>query len=179
MSADNPVELDPAQLAAEADAVDVPDETPPGAAGEAPPAAPGGEGGELTFDQAEALAASYEGAAFVLYDQAATIVAPNWQVTRDEKRALAHSTAVALALWFPDQQLPPKYVALLTLAGTFYAITDARRDPATGQLRPLRAPPPARPSSSTGGAGSGEDQDQAGPAPAAGAKVGGGFSTAA
>jgi hypothetical protein len=139
--AENVLSVDPVQLEAEAAAVDLPPEAP--IAGEpGSDAAPGaGEpGAALTLDQAEALAASYEAAAVVLYGQAARIVAPNWNVTGGEVRELAHATAVALAHWFPDQQLPPKYAALLALAGTAYAIAEARRDPATGRIRPLRAP---------------------------------------
>lgn len=149
------VDVDPETLAAEAAAVDVL-ELPAAEPAPGEPAA-AGEGAELTLDQAEALAASYEAAAFVLFDQAASIAAPNWNVTREEKRQLAHSTAVALAHWFPNQQLPPKYAALLTLAGTAYGIAEARRDPDTGRIRPLRAPrqasAPLAASPSPGGTG--------------------------
>lgn len=139
MSGENVLEIDPATLAAEAAAVDLPPETPtPGTPGEQPGPGAELEAGELTLDQAEALAASYEAAAVVLYSQAARIIAPNWNITPAETRELGHATAVALALWFPDQQLPPKYAALLALAGTAYALAESRRDPETGRLPPMK-----------------------------------------
>jgi hypothetical protein len=39
-------------------------------------------------------------------------------------------------LWFPDQIIPPKYMALLVIAGVSMEIVQKRRDPATGELRP-------------------------------------------
>ena len=141
MTGENVVEVDQAQLAAEAAAVDVPDVPAP--AGD-PGAADlgGGQADALTIDQAAAMAASYEAGAFILLSQASKIVAPNWRVTDAENRDLAKVTATALALWFPDQQLPPKYAALLALAGCVYGIAESRRDPATGRIRPLRELPP-------------------------------------
>lgn len=133
----NTVQVDEGALAAEADRIlsDVPAElapaTDPAIAGEACAA-------ELTLEQIQAAAAGYEAGAFMIVSQAADVLVPAWEISSDERKALSGSMSLALAAWFPDHQLPPKYMALLAVAGSMYAIVDARRDPTTGKLKPRR-----------------------------------------
>ena len=68
----------------------------------------------------------------------ADAIAPNWGITEPERQQLAEAMALALAAWFPDEQIPVKYVVLLQLAGAGWSIANARRDPTTGKLKPLR-----------------------------------------
>ncbi len=65
--------------------------------------------------------------------------APNWAVTADETHKLSGALAGACMLWFPDQPIPPKYLALLAVVATTAEIVMSRRDPETGQLKPLNA----------------------------------------
>jgi hypothetical protein len=139
----NAVEVDQAALAAEADRIlagapadlaPAIDPAAPALAGELAPAEP-------TLEQIQAAAAGYEGGAFLIVSKAADIVVPAWRISADERKALSSSIALALAAWFPDHQLPPKYVALLGVAGSLYAIVDARRDPETGKLLPRHEQP--------------------------------------
>jgi hypothetical protein len=147
VSGENVVDIEPAVLEQEADAIGAtlgaiePAQAAQDDAGQGGADAGPGGAQALDVDQAAAMAASYEAGAFILLRQASRIVAPNWNVTDAENRELAKATATALALWFPDQQLPPKYAALLALAGCVYGIAESRRDPQTGRIRPLRAPP--------------------------------------
>jgi hypothetical protein len=63
------------------------------------------------------------------------VVAPAWAVTEPEKSKLAKALGVAVALWFPGE-IPEKWVALIVVAGAGFEIVAARRDPATGKLKP-------------------------------------------
>lgn len=88
----------------------------------------------------EEVLAGYTLIAGELVDGAALAVFPNWQVTPAESGKFAGAMARAFLLWFPDQIIPPKYLALVTLAGVGFEIVQARRDPETGKLRPARLP---------------------------------------
>jgi len=65
--------------------------------------------------------------------------APNWAVTADETHKLSGALAQACMLWFPDQPIPPKYIAVLSVIAVGAEIVMSRRDPETGQLKPLNA----------------------------------------
>jgi hypothetical protein len=71
---------------------------------------------------------------------AAQGLAPAWNVTPEETGRVAGACAQALLLWFPDDIIPPKYMALVVIAGVSFEIIAKRRDE-TGRLRP-RFPPP-------------------------------------
>lgn len=134
----NPIEVDEQALAAEADRI-LSDLPPPAAANDQAPAIAGeGLDAEPTLEQIQAAAAGYETGAFLIVSKAADVLAPAWGITSDERKALSGSIAFAMAAWFPDHQLPPKYMALLAVAGSLYAIADSRRDPSTGKLKPRR-----------------------------------------
>jgi hypothetical protein len=102
--------------------------------------------------EAEILA-GYEMVCTELLDQGCTAIVPAWQVTPHEVGRLSTACSKALLLWFPDMIIPPKYMALLVIAGVGFEIAKARRDPDTGRYRPARLPEPA-----------GKNPDQAGAA---------------
>lgn len=104
----------------------------------APAIADDGVPRELTLEEIQAAAAGYEAGAFMIVSQAADVLVPAWGVTADERKALSGSISIALAAWFPNHQLPPKYMALLAVAGSMYSIVESRRDPETGKLKPRR-----------------------------------------
>jgi hypothetical protein len=89
--------------------------------------------------EAEVLA-GYEMVCTELIDQGCTAVVPAWQVTPHEVGRLSTACSKALLLWFPDMIIPPKYMALLVIAGVGFEIANARRDPNPGRLRPARLP---------------------------------------
>jgi hypothetical protein len=75
-----------------------------------------------------------------LVDLGANAIVPAWKVNRIESGKLAGAMARALVLWFPDMIIPPKYLALLTVAGVCFEIAQARRDPSTGRFLPAHLP---------------------------------------
>jgi hypothetical protein len=126
------VRIDPAALAAEADQI----------ASEFPAATTAGEmqqqGGEVA-PQGPSPAEVEEGYKLISYavvERGAEIFAPAWGITHDENSRVSTGIARALVLWFPDQPIPPKYLALLVIAGTVAEIVNARKDPTTGKLKP-------------------------------------------
>jgi len=127
--ADTPASLEAEASAATAGApVDL--EAPaPGAAGAlaGPPAGP-------TEDQ---IRAGYKLLCGELVDLGAVSLVPAWRVTPAESGKLAGAMAEALLLWFPDNIIPPKYLALLTVAGVAFEIAQARRD-SNGRYLPAR-----------------------------------------
>ncbi len=82
--------------------------------------------------------AGYRMLAFALADRASSVLLPAWEIQPEENGTFADACAEALVLWFPDQLIPPKYMALLVLAGVSLEIVEKRRDPVTGKLRPTR-----------------------------------------
>lgn len=129
------VRVDEASLTAEADAV---------AQEFAPAAAPADSSSStVQVDSAGARAATpeeveqgYKLISFAVIERGAAVLAPAWNITADENDRMSTALARALVLWFPDQPIPPKYLALLVIAGTAADIVSARKDPATGKLRP-------------------------------------------
>jgi len=103
----------------------------PGAAGAAPglPAGPAGP-------SEEEVVAGYTLICSELVDLGAVSLVPAWKVTPAESGKLANAMARALVLWFPDMIIPPKYLALLTVAGVAFEIAQARRDPNSGRYLP-------------------------------------------
>lgn len=85
-------------------------------------------------------AAEYEPVAHMLFEQVFATVCPAWGVTFEETSRLAKATATALQLWFPDQAIPPKYFAILGVAGAAWGIAAKRRDPKTGAFLPRKLP---------------------------------------
>lgn len=129
------VSIDPAALAAEADAVaqdHVVTDTSPTSGAPAEPVGP----------TPEQLQKGYEVIALALVDRGFASGAPAWTVTPDQKKNLASAVATAVTLWFPGE-IPPKYLALLVVAHAAYEIVDAQRDPATGKIKPARNAKPA------------------------------------
>lgn len=132
----NTVEVDERALADQADRIlsEVPADPP----ANAPTIADDGAPRELTLEEIQAAAAGYEVGSFLIISKAAEVLVPAWDVTVEERKALSGSLSLALAAWFPDHHLPPKWMALLSVAGSMYAIVDARRDPTTGKLKARR-----------------------------------------
>jgi len=153
----NEVSVDAAALAAEAAALELPADL--GAAG-----APGGAedaAAPAAAPSVETIAAEFEPGVGMVIASVADGVLPNWRLTLDEKKQLAHAAALALAHWFPDATIPPKYLSLVVVAYVGYQIVEARRDPATGELAPrkiIRTKRPGSPpaASSAPGAPSGD-----------------------
>lgn len=73
-----------------------------------------------------------------LVDVGANALVPAWRITPVESGKMAGAVARALMLWFPDMIIPPKYLALLTIAGVAFEIAQARRDPKTGGYLPTK-----------------------------------------
>jgi hypothetical protein len=88
------------------------------------------------------ILAGYQLVTTQLVEAGAASILPAWQVTSAESSKMGGAMARALLLWFPDQIIPPKYMALLAIAGVGFEIAQARRDPETGRYRPARLPPP-------------------------------------
>jgi hypothetical protein len=106
---------------------------PPGEGEPAPAAQP---------TEAEVLA-GYVIVSTALIEAGAGAIAPAWAITPEETGKLALAMSQAALLWFPDHIIPPKYMALVVIAGVSFEIINARREP-SGKFRPLRvAQPPA------------------------------------
>lgn len=128
----NEVNVDPAALAAEAAGLELPPDLGTSVFG--PKSAPPPDLGPSV----EAIAAGMEPGAGMVIGAVADGVLPNWRLTADEKKQLTHAAALALAHWFPDASIPPKYLSLVVVAYVGYQIVEARRDPQTGELAPRR-----------------------------------------
>lgn len=87
----------------------------------------------------EDMGAGYSMIAVAVLDTACELTVPAWEVTTDEKNKLADAIGNACALWFPGE-IPPKWAALIVLAGAAGQIAMARRDPGTGGLKPRFRP---------------------------------------
>lgn len=150
----NTVEIDPAALAAEAAAA-------------VPPVGAEPSGSDATFAEGsvapaggateEEILAGYVLVCDVVVGQGCDALVPNWNVTPAERGKLSGAIAKALLLWFPDQIIPPKYMALLAIAGVTFEIVNARRDPVTGKLKPARVLPAqtAKPAATAAAVGAG------------------------
>lgn len=125
------VQVDPQALELEADAI---------AAAHAPELPPEGAPVDSqavdTGNTPEQVLQGYQLVCTALVDRGADALAPAWDLTREEKGSFADACARALLLWFPDQIIPPKYMALLVVAGVGLEIVGKRRDPKTGALKP-------------------------------------------
>jgi hypothetical protein len=75
-----------------------------------------------------------------LVDAGCNALVPAWKVSPREVSKLGTACAKALLLWFPDQIIPPKYMALLAIVGVGFEIAQARRDPRTGRYLPGQLP---------------------------------------
>jgi len=69
-------------------------------------------------------------------------IAPNWELEAAECAMLQDSVRQVLEAFFP-YAIDPRVQACLALAGAVIVIGQARVDPATGKLRPMRKPKPA------------------------------------
>jgi len=136
-AAKNEVEIDQAALAAEAASIPMPDAAPP-AEGAAPDASAGAS--EQPQRTPQEFAAGAEPLVLGVLAGLHGIVAPNWTVAPEKMLALTKASALALAYWFPHE-IPPKYVALMMVGGSLYAIAQDNRDQKTGAYKPLHAPP--------------------------------------
>ena len=168
MTGENLVDIEPAALEAEAAAIELPE--PPPTDPNAAPGAPAGEEAaplEPTLDDLRRGAQNFIAGAEFLVNGFSDGLAPNWGVTLDERRQLASSIAMALAAWFPDDHIPVKWLVLLQVAGSAWAIVTTRRDPGSGKIMALRLPKPAATSAA----------QPAAPAPAANGTAGHVFST--
>lgn len=123
--------LEAEALAATAGAPADLEELPRGAAGAAPglPAGPAGP-------TEEEILAGYTLLAGELVDLGAVTFVPAWKVTPAESGKMASALARAALLWFPDAIIPPKYLALITVAGVALEIAQARKDPTSGRYLP-------------------------------------------
>ncbi len=168
MTGENLVDIETAALEAEAAAIELPGQPPADQA--APSAAPVDQGAALepTLEDLQRGAQNFIAGAEFLVNALSDGIAPNWAVTIDERRQLAGSVAMALAAWFPDERIPVKWLVLLQVAGSAWAIVTARRDPGSGKIMALRLPKPAATSAAQPAASS----------PAGNAAAGSGFTTA-
>ena len=134
---ENVVEVDPAALAAEVDALGIEPAPAPVASEVAQPGAPAGD---LSDADAARIAQGYEAGAVIVVMGAARMFAPAWNVTQAECTEFGRALALAAAHWWPDGSLPPKWAALLNVAAIGVGIVAARQDE-SGALRPLRHRP--------------------------------------
>ena len=88
----------------------------------------------------EEIEAGYTMICGEVIDLAAGALVPAWRITPAESGKLSGACARALMLWFPDMIIPPKYLALVVIAGVGFEIAQARKDPATGRYLPARLP---------------------------------------
>jgi hypothetical protein len=93
---------------------------------------------------AESVEEAYGILSRMVVSQGAAVVIPNWKITPAETDDMAAAIVQALMIWFPDGMIPPKYMAVLAIAGVGARIAIARRDPNTGELPPRYAPPPRK-----------------------------------
>jgi len=115
---------------------------PDGAVLDQPPA------GEITEAQAATIAARHRPMVGMMVNGVADGVLPNWNITASERETLTDSMATALAYWWPDGAVPPKWAALIANArrrpdGTWTpravvvvkreAVTVAESTPSTGK----------------------------------------------
>jgi hypothetical protein len=139
----NTVEIDPAALEAEAAAAvssaDASMAHVAQVAGDDAMAMAGVPGAQAATQ--EEILAGYVLVCDVVVGQGCDALVPAWNVTPAERGKLSGAIAKALLLWFPDQIIPPKYMALLAVAGVTFEIINARRDPQTGKLKPARVLP--------------------------------------
>lgn len=144
------VETDRPALLAEAAAIAAEAPAPEPVATGAPPESPPPEGMApgvpLAPDQ---LASEAAPAVRGLVSTLAETIAPNWEITRAESDRVGDALALVMAYWMPAGAIEPKYVALVSLAGSLYSVAGARRDASTGKWKPLRKPPEKARASST------------------------------
>jgi hypothetical protein len=95
--------------------------------------------------EAATVEQAYEILSRAVVSQGAAVFVPNWNITPAETDDLGAAIVQALMIWFPDGMIPPKYMAILAIAGVGARIAIARRDPVSGELPPRYAPPPKRP----------------------------------
>lgn len=134
------VEVDRAAILAEAQTIAATDTAPPALEPALPPA--------LSNDPSS-KAADVAPAVRLLVAQCSSTFAPGWEITKAESDGVGDAAALVLAYWMPDGVLEPKYLALVTLATSLYAVAGSRRL-ADGTWMPLRAPrAPRAPASSS------------------------------
>lgn len=141
------VEIDPKSLELEADAVALEHPAPPVV--DASVEAPGDPVGQASPEQ---VLQGYKLLTSAVTDRVADTFMPAWQLTPGERGSFADACANALLLWFPDQILPPKYMALLVVAGVGLEIAQKRRDPRTGDFLPMQHAKPDKRSLETAAA---------------------------
>jgi hypothetical protein len=81
------------------------------------------------------MAAGYSMLAGAALGTVCEMACPAWEISNEEKNDFAAALGKACALWFPGD-IPEKWVALIVVAGVGSKIVAARRDPATGGLKP-------------------------------------------
>lgn len=94
---------------------------------------------------AETVEQAYNILGTAVVSQGAAVFIPNWHITPAETKDMSDAIVQALMLWFPDGLIPPKYMAILAIAGVGARIAMARRDELTGELPPRYAPKKPRP----------------------------------
>lgn len=105
------------------------------------PAGDGGESGRpVPGPSDDEILAGYTLVCGEVVDLGANALVPAWRVTPAESGKMAGALARAFVLWFPDLIVPPKYLALLAVAGVAFEIAQARKDPATGRYIPAQLP---------------------------------------
>lgn len=147
MNGTNEVDVDVTALQREAASIDLGPEPAPG--GEPGAAAPDGAqlegtGAEPSPEEIQRMAAGAKPVVAGVLAALHGVVAPAWVVEPQKMAALVDASSLALAYWFPAE-LPPKYVALVMVAGALYGIAQDNRDPATGAYKPRYAPPKDKP----------------------------------
>lgn len=118
---------------------------PAGSAGSAGPTGEGANsahvGGESSSAQ-EPPAMDWTMPAGLIVTVFDKIVAPNWELEKEEKQILHAQIVGTLEAFFPTVNVDPRITALFCLGGTVVAIVGKRVDIATQTLKPMRPPKP-------------------------------------
>ena len=147
MTGENTVDVDEHELAAQLEAVEIPEQ--PGAAIEQT-AAPGAAGtpaapaGEPTWEQLQAAIPMWKMGSDIVTNLLCDVGAPNWNITAAERAKVSDSISMALEAWFPGQYVPVRYQALFGVGIAVWAIVTARREGNGGKLPPPRLPAPGK-----------------------------------
>lgn len=128
MSGENPIDLDPDELAREADRVDLPPEND---AGPAPRFELKGEAPAVST-----WAAYTPGVSEVV----SILVCPGWHLTDQEKESLADALTPVLEDLFPGGLGDPRWAPYFRLVAVAGGIVLSRYDPEAGRFPPLQEP---------------------------------------
>ena len=139
----NKVEVDTAGLNAEVDRIvgGIPPDPAPGPTPEELEAQQRAQQAQLEEEQAKRAAERYLPGMHFAVEGLSGAICPNWELTTDEKSALAANLATAFGWWVPNINIHPRYLALGGVVFCMFGIAKSRKDPATGKVKPMRVRP--------------------------------------